>query len=139
LKKQRSLFDLIALVFKGMLMGAANKVPGVSGGIIAYVGGFYEEFIYSLKQFNGKAASLVFKGDFKNFFQHVNGGFLSLLILGMLISYFSVAQVLDYLITHYEIWVWSCFFGMILGSVHFIVKQFSRWYYASLYPSNRTQ
>ena len=127
MKKERSLFDLIALVFKGILMGAANKVPGVSGGIIAYVGGFYEEFIYSLKQFNGKAASLLFKGDLKNFFRHVNGKFLSLLILGMLISYFSIAQALDYLITHYEIWVWSCFFGMILGSVHFIAKQFDTW------------
>lgn len=117
----------MALVFKGVLMGAANKVPGVSGGIIAYVGGFYEEFIFSLKQFNIRAANLFFKGQFKELFNHVNGKFLSLLTLGMLISYFSVAQILDYLITHYEIWVWSCFFGMILGSVYFISRQFNHW------------
>ena len=62
-------------------MGAANKVPGVSGGIVAFVMGFYEEFIYALQKFNIKAGKLFFSGRFKQFYQYVNGRFLSLLFL----------------------------------------------------------
>ena len=127
MKKQRTSFDYLALVFKGILMGAANKVPGISGGIIAFVGGFYEEFIFSLRQFNAKSIRMLLKGEFNSFFEYVNGRFLGLLLLGMLISYFSVAQVLDYLITHYESWVWSSFFGMILGSIYYVGSQFKKW------------
>ena len=79
-------------------MGTANKVPGVSGGIVAFVAGFYEEFIYSLQKFNRKGLMLLFTGRFTAFFNYVNGRFLSLLFLGMIISYFSVSKVLDYLI-----------------------------------------
>ena len=103
-------------------MGAANKVPGVSGGIVAFVMGFYEEFIYSLQKFNIKAVKLVFSGRFKSFYSYVNGRFLALLFLGMIISYFSVSKLLDYLIERYELYVWSVFFGMIVGSIYYIYK-----------------
>ena len=93
-------------------MGAANKVPGVSGGVVAFVAGFYEEFIYSLQKVNRKAFALLINGRFKSFYQYTNGQFLSLLIAGMLISYFSVSKLLDYLIEHYELYVWSAFFGI---------------------------
>jgi uncharacterized membrane protein len=106
-------------------MGAANKVPGVSGGVVAFVAGFYEEFIYSLKRVNGKAFKLLLTGRFKSFFDYINGQFLSLLFLGMLVSYFSVSKILDYLILHYELYVWSVFFGMIVGSIYYINKDFS--------------
>ena len=108
-------------------MGAANKVPGVSGGVVAFVGGFYEEFIFSLQRVNGKAFKLFINGRFKSFFQYINGGFLSLLVFGMIFSYFSVSKILDYLIVHYELYVWSIFFGMIIGSIYYISKDFKVW------------
>ena len=108
-------------------MGAANKVPGVSGGIVAFVGGFYEEFIYSLQKINGKAFKLLFNGRFKSFYRYVNGSFLTLLLSGMLISYFSISKVLDYFLEHKELYVWAAFFGMILGSIYYIGKDFDHW------------
>ncbi len=108
-------------------MGAANKVPGVSGGVVAFVAGFYEEFIYSLQRINKTAFKLLFNGRFKSFFRYVNGKFLGLLFFGMIVSYFSVSKILDYLIVHYELYVWSTFFGMILGSIYYISKDFEDW------------
>ncbi len=108
-------------------MGAANKVPGVSGGVVAFVAGFYEEFIYSLQKVNRKAFGLLINGRFRSFFRYINGRFLGLLILGMVISYFSVSKILDYLIENYELFVWSAFFGMIIGSIYFIAKDFGEW------------
>lgn len=108
-------------------MGAANKVPGVSGGVVAFVAGFYEEFIGSLQKFNGKALRLVLNGRFKSFWRYINGKFLGLLILGMLISYFSVSLLLDLVLRHYPLLVWSAFFGMIIGSIYYIGKDFENW------------
>lgn len=123
----RTFSDKFFLFIKGLCMGAANKVPGVSGGIVAFVGGFYEEFIYSLKKINTKAFKLLFNGRFKSFYQYVNGTFLTLLILGMLFSYFSVSKVLDYFLEQKELFVWAAFFGMILGSIYYISKDFEHW------------
>ncbi len=122
--KTRNLKDRLFLVLKGIGMGAANKVPGVSGGIVAFVAGFYEEFIYSLQKINGNAFLLLINGRFKSFFNYINGRFLSLLFLGMIISFFSVSKILDYLITHYELYVWAGFFGMIIGSIYYVAKDF---------------
>lgn len=108
-------------------MGAANKVPGVSGGIVAFVVGFYEEFIYSLRKVNTKAFKLLLGGRFRSFYQYVNGPFLSVLILGMLFSYFSVSKLLDYFLERKELYVWSLFFGMIIGSIYFISREFEAW------------
>jgi uncharacterized membrane protein len=105
-------------------MGAANKVPGVSGGVVAFVAGFYEEFIYSLQKFNIKSFKLLFNGRFRSFFQYINAKFLFILILGMVFSYFSVSKLLDYLIEHFELYVWASFFGMIIGSIYYIGKDF---------------
>ncbi|MBU2940691.1 DUF368 domain-containing protein [Lacinutrix sp. C3R15] len=129
MESTRTLTDKIFLVLKGLGMGAANKVPGISGGVVAFVAGFYEEFIYSLQKINGKAFMLLLNGRFKSFFQYINGRFLSLLFFGMLISYFSVSKILDYLIIHYELYVWSVFFGMIIGSIYQISKDFKDWKY----------
>ncbi|ALJ04352.1 hypothetical protein APS56_03980 [Pseudalgibacter alginicilyticus] len=129
MQSTRTLTDKIFLILKGLGMGAANKVPGVSGGVVAFVAGFYEEFIYSLRKVNGKAFKLFFNGRFKSFYNYINGRFLSLLFFGMIVSYFSVSKILDYLIKHYELYVWSVFFGMIIGSIYYINKNFKDWNY----------
>ena len=123
----RTIGDKIWLVLKGLAMGAANKVPGVSGGMVAFVAGFYEEFIYSLQKVNGKAFRLIINGRFKSFWAYINGRFLGLLIFGMVISYFSVSKLLDYFLVHYELYVWSVFFGMIIGSIYYVAKDFGKW------------
>ncbi len=127
MENTRTLNDKLFLVLKGLGMGAANKVPGVSGGVVAFVAGFYEEFIYSLKKVNRNAFKLLINGRFKSFFNYINGRFLGLLFLGMIVSYFSVSKILDYLILHYELYVWSVFFGMIVGSIYYINKDFNDW------------
>ena len=124
---KRTIKDKAFLVIKGLFMGAANKVPGVSGGVVAFVAGFYEEFIYSLQRFNKNAFQFLFKWKFKSFYYYVNGPFLSLLFLGMIISFFSISKLLDYFIVHHELYVWSLFFGMILGSIYYIQKDFENW------------
>jgi len=108
-------------------MGAANKVPGVSGGTVAFVLGFYEELIYSFQKINTKAFKLLFTGRFKSFYQYTNGQFLVLVMGGSLFSFFSVSIVLDFFIQHYELYVWSSFFGLILGSIYYIGKDFNDW------------
>lgn len=129
MEQTRTLKDNIFLILKGLAMGAANKVPGVSGGLVAFIAGFYEEFIYSLKKINSKAFKLLIKGHFKNAFQYINGKFLGLLFLGVIISYFSISKILDYFIINYELYVWSVFFGMIIGSIYYINKDFKDWNY----------
>ena len=133
MQKTRTFTDKVLLVLKGLAMGAANKVPGVSGGVVAFVAGFYEEFIYSLQKINLKAFKLLISGRFKSLYQYTNGKFLILLILGMLISYFSVSKILDYLILHYELYVWGSFFGMIIGSIYYISKDFEEWSRRSIF------
>ncbi|MCM4165804.1 MULTISPECIES: DUF368 domain-containing protein [unclassified Arenibacter] len=127
MKDPRTFTDKFFLVIKGLFMGAANKVPGVSGGIVAYVGGFYEEFIHSLQKVNGKAFKLLISGRLKSFYRYTNGQFLTLLIFGMLVSYFSISKILDYFLERNELYVWSSFFGMILGSIYYIGKDFEHW------------
>ena len=127
MQNTRTFKDKLFLILKGLGMGAANKVPGVSGGVVAFVAGFYEEFIHSLQKVNSTAFKLLLKGRFKAFYHYINGRFLSLLFFGMIVSYFSISKILDYLITHYQLYVWSVFFGMIIGSIYYISKDFKDW------------
>jgi uncharacterized membrane protein len=126
MSKKRSFIDNTLLFFKGLSMGAANKVPGVSGGTVAFVLDFYEELIYSFQKINTKAFKLFFNGRFKAFFNYVNAPFLLLVMGGSMFSYFSISILLDYLIRNYELYVWSAFFGMIIGSIYYIGKGF-KW------------
>jgi putative membrane protein len=126
MSKKRSFIDNTLLFFKGLSMGAANKVPGVSGGTVAFVLDFYEELIYSFQKINTKAFKLFFNGRFKAFFNYVNAPFLVLVMGGSMFSYFSISIFLDYLIRNYELYVWSAFFGMIIGSIYYIGKGF-KW------------
>ncbi len=127
MKQQRTLLEKATLFFKGLLMGAANKVPGVSGGTVSFVLGFYEELIYSFQKINYKAFQLLIRGRFQSFFAYTNAQFLTLILFGSMFSYFSVSLVLDYFLQNYELYVWSWFFGMILGSVIYMSKDFGDW------------
>lgn len=131
--QHRSVFDNFLLFIKGLAMGAANKVPGVSGGTVAFVVGFYEELIYSLQKINRKAFKLLINGRFKSFYSYVNAPFLIFIFGGSMFSYFSVSKVLDYFITNYEVYVWSTFFGMIIGSIYYVSKQFKDWRFKNLF------
>ncbi|VAW18975.1 Integral membrane protein [hydrothermal vent metagenome] len=125
--RDRTILDKFFLFVKGLSMGAANKVPGVSGGTVSFVLGFYEEMIYSFRKINYKAFLLLINGRFKSFYYYTNATFLLLVFSGSMFSYFSVSLVLDYLLEYYELYVWSSFFGMILGSIYYISKDFNDW------------
>lgn len=122
LQNTRTASDKLLLFIKGLAMGTANKVPGVSGGIVAFVTGFYEELIFSFKRINKYSFKLLISGRFKSFFQYTNTLFLLLIFSGSIFSYFSVSRILDYFLKHNELYVWSLFFGLILGSIYYIFK-----------------
>ncbi len=115
------------LFFKGLAIGAANVIPGVSGGTIALITGIFEELIDSIKSLNLKAIKLLFTGKFKEFAKHINLNFLIAVFAGVGISIFSLAKLLDFLFKNYNIWVWSYFFGLILASVYFVAKTIDKW------------
>lgn len=125
--QNQSLKESFFLILKGIAMGAANKVPGVSGGIVALVGGFYEELIFSFQHLNANALKLLFSGRFRSFWEYTNARFLCLLFSGVLISYFSVSLFLDYALEHFELEVFGAFFGMILASLYYISKDIKQW------------
>ncbi len=124
---KRRLKDYVFLFIKGLCMGSANKVPGVSGGMIAMVTGIYEEFIYSLQKVNRKALRLLWNRRFKSFFNYVNIRFQLAINLGSATAYFTVSLLLDRLIKHHPTQVWSFFFGLILGSIYYISKRVRTW------------
>ena len=127
LTKKRTSIEAFFLILKGIAMGAANKVPGVSGGIVALVGGFYEELIFSFQRLNLNAFRLLITGRFRSFWNYVNGAFLTTLFGGVIISYFSVSLLLDYALNKNESIVMGAFLGMILASLVLVIKQVDHW------------
>lgn len=117
----------LATFFKGLAMGAANVVPGVSGGTIALITGIFERLINAIKSFDMTALRLLFKGDIKGLLKHVDFNFLVAVGLGVMVSIISIARLFDYLIENYPVYLWSFFFGLILASVYFVSKQVGRW------------
>ncbi len=124
---ERKLQDYATLVLKGMGMGAADVVPGVSGGTIAFIVGFYDELINSIKSINIKNLKLLFKGKVVEFWKGINGNFLLSIILGVGISIFSLAKLITWLLTDHPILVWSFFFGLVLASTWFVSKDIKEW------------
>jgi putative membrane protein len=119
--------DYLLLVLKGMGMGASDVVPGVSGGTIAFITGIYEELINSIKSINLHALKLFFSGKFGEFWKSINGTFLISVLLGIAISVFSLAKLLEYLLIHYPILVWSFFFGLIVASAIYVSRAIKKW------------
>ncbi|UZD21672.1 DUF368 domain-containing protein [Algoriphagus halophytocola] len=117
----------ILTYLKGMGMGAADIVPGVSGGSIALITGIYEELLRSINSFNGDNLKLLIKFQFKAFFQAVNGAFLISLFLGILTSIFSLSKLITFLMLEHPIPLWSFFCGLILISAFLILKDIKNW------------
>lgn len=117
----------LLLTLKGMGMGAADVVPGVSGGTIAFIAGIYEELVNSIKSINLNALKLFFSGKFAAFWKAINGNFLLAVVLGIGISIFSLAKGLEYLLHHYPILVLSFFFGLILASAIYVGGSIKKW------------
>ena len=124
---ERRIKDYAVLTLKGMAMGAADVVPGVSGGTIAFIAGIYDELINSIKSINMHSLKLVFTGKIAAFWKAVNGNFLFALLLGIAISVFSLAKLITYLLLNEPVLVWSFFFGLVLASTWFVTKDIKGW------------
>ncbi len=118
--------NYIFLFLKGLAMGAVNKIPGVSGGTVAFITGIYEDLINSIKKINFKSFKILFNKGFKDFYFEINGRFLTIVFSGVIASFFSVSLILDRLIEEYELYVFGLFFGMIIGSFYVIYYQLER-------------
>ena len=112
----KGLKKYIGVTVKGACMGAADVIPGVSGGTIAFIMGIYDEFVSSIASINSEAVRLLFKGRFKDFWKHINGNFLLSLILGIGVSVISLAGLMQMLLRDFPIQTWAFFFGLIVAS-----------------------
>lgn len=119
--------DIIVAV-KGFFMGAANVVPGVSGGTIALISGIYEELIEALNSIMSPAPWIsLLKGQFKEFWKEVHGRFLLWLFIGVILSILSLAKVMEYQLQYHPVQIWALFFGLILASAFFMLKDIKGW------------
>lgn len=117
----------IIVAVKGACMGAADVIPGVSGGTIAFIMGIYDDFVSSLASINSEALKLLFTGKFKAFWKHINGSFLLSLAIGIGFSVVALAGLMQYLLEWHPIQTWSFFFGLIVASSIFILRGISGW------------
>ncbi|MCG8339669.1 MAG: DUF368 domain-containing protein [Cytophagales bacterium] len=127
--------DFLLLFLKGVGMGGADIIPGVSGGTIAFITGIYEELLNSIKAFDIAALKLLRSGNLKAFWQHINGTFLLILASGVGLSLLTLVKFISYLLSHHPIQLWSFFFGLILISSIFIYQEVKKIDYRILIAS----
>jgi putative membrane protein len=125
--KERSLKQYAGITARGMMMGAADAVPGVSGGTIAFMTGIYEELIYSLKQCGPGAIKMLFSQGLKSAWQYINGTFLLALFGGVLLSLLSLSRLIIFLLDSYPNLLWAFFFGLILAGVWSVLRHVEKW------------
>lgn len=113
----------IVLFFKGLAMGAADVVPGVSGGTIAFISGIYSELINTIKSINMQALKILRHQGVLAAWEHINGTFIMVLLGGILTSLFSLARIMHYLLDTYPLPLWAFFTGLIVGSVAYLLRQ----------------
>ena len=123
----RSLKEYIVIGLKGMAMGAADVVPGVSGGTIAFISGIYEELLAAISNVNFELLKTLKSDGIKAAWKQVNGSFLLALFIGIFISIISLAKTIKWLLENEPILLWSFFFGLVLASIIYIGKQISKW------------
>jgi putative membrane protein len=124
--------ESLNIFLKGVAMGTANIIPGVSGGTIALITGIFERLINAIKSFNITAIKLLLKGNFSGFAKHTDLLFLIVLFAGVGFAIVSLARIFDFLFREYPVYIWSYFFGLILASVYFVGKTVTKWTLAPL-------
>lgn len=124
---KRRLKDYIVISLKGIAMGAADVVPGVSGGTIAFISGIYEELLGSISNINLDLFKTLKSEGFKAAWKQLNGSFLLALLLGIFVSIVSLAKAIKYLLEYHPILLWSFFFGLVLASIIYVGKQITKW------------
>lgn len=125
--EKRNFLHYFIITLKGMAMGVAELVPGVSGGTIAFVAGIYEEFISSINNVNLSTFKILQKEGFKPFWKALNGNFLVAIFAGMLISIISFSSLIKWLFEFHTIAIWSFFFGLVLASILLVGKEIKKW------------
>ncbi|MEO1487478.1 MAG: DUF368 domain-containing protein [Bacteroidota bacterium] len=125
--KERKTLDYVLVTLKGMAMGAADVVPGVSGGTIAFISGIYEELIASINKIDFSLIKIWKNEGFKALWKHINGNFLLALFSGIFLSVLSLAKVLSWLLENQPILLWSFFFGLVLASIFLVGKEIKKW------------
>lgn len=123
----RNLLSYITISLKGVAMGAADVVPGVSGGTIAFISGIYEELITSINGISFSKFKVLREEGFKSFWRAINGNFLLALFSGIFISVFSLAKMISWLLVNQPILLWSFFFGLVFASIFFIARDIESW------------
>tara|TARA_R110002050_G_scaffold74772_6_gene160357 strand:- start:133008 stop:133925 length:918 start_codon:yes stop_codon:yes gene_type:complete len=124
---QRRFKDYLIISLKGIAMGAADAVPGVSGGTIAFISGIYEELISTISNVKPSLFKTLFSEGIKPFWKEVNGNFILALFSGIIISFISFMRLAKYLLENHPVLIWSFFFGLIVASIYFIGKQIKKW------------
>lgn len=123
-----NIINNIVVALKGFAMGAANVIPGVSGGTIALLTGIFNELIDSLNAIMSISTwKLLIKGNFKEFWKTINGTFLLWLAIGVIISVFSLAKLMEYVLAHHPVQTWAFFFGLIVVSAIFLLCDIKEW------------
>ena len=123
----KNLLRYITVGVKGACMGAADVIPGVSGGTIAFIMGIYDEFVGSIARIDATAVKMLFSGRIREFWKHINGTFLLSIVLGIGVSVVALAGLMQTLLTNYPIQTWAFFFGLIVASSIFILRGISDW------------
>lgn len=129
---QRRLLDYLIISLKGVAMGAADAVPGVSGGTIAFISGIYQELINTISNVNLSLFKTFFSKGFSPFWKQLNGNFIVALLVGIVISFISFMKLAKYLLENHPVLIWSFFFGLILASIYFVGKQITKWNLATI-------
>ena len=123
----KGLLKHIGIAVKGACMGAADVIPGVSGGTIAFIMGIYDQFVGSIASINAEAVKLLLHGKFKEFWKHINGSFLLALVIGIGTSIVCLAGLMQMLLADFPIQTWAFFFGLIVASSIFILRGIKDW------------
>lgn len=124
--------EQISLLLKGIAMGAADVVPGVSGGTIAFISGIYEELLGTISSIKPGLLQTLFKQGIRAFWKEINGAFLAPLLCGIAISVLSLAKGISWMLENEPVLLWSFFFGLVLASIFLVGKQVKRWNTASI-------
>jgi len=119
--------NFIVNAIKGVAMGVANVIPGVSGGTIALIVGIFERLINSLKSLNFTALKLLFTGKFKEFAKYTDLAFLFAVLLGIVVAMISVAKLFKFLFAEYPVYIWSFFLGLLIASIFYVGKTVNKW------------